>query len=128
MLMALVFLPTLGSKIGFKPKRNINSNAALLSAAEGDPSKVRGFTGVYVKFIRLIIRYPFMVLFALGFVGFLIMGTFQAKMEGPPPKPVAFFTQTPGEEVFIFARTRGNSTAAQSVEIAKILELSLIHI
>ena len=128
MLMALVFLPTLGSKIGFKPKRNINSNAALLSAAEGDPSKVRGFTGVYVKFIRLIIRYPFMVLFALGFVGFLIMGTFQAKMEGPPPKPVAFFTQTPGEEVFIFARTRGNSTAAQSVEIAKILEGRLSQI
>ena len=128
MLMALVFLPTLGSKIGFKPKRNINSNAALLSAAEGDPSKVRGFTGVYVKFIRLIIRYPFMVLFALGFVGFLIMGTFQAKMEGPPPKPVAFFTQTPGEEVFIFARTRGNSTAAQSVKIAKILEGRLSQI
>ena len=128
MLMALVFLPTLGSKIGFKPKRNINSNAALLSAAEGDPSKVRGFTGVYVKFIRLIIRYPFMVLFALGFVGFLIMGTFQVKMEGPPPKPVAFFTQTPGEEVFIFARTRGNSTAAQSVEIAKILEGRLSQI
>ena len=128
MLMALIFLPTLGSKIGFKPKRNINSNAALLSAAEGDPSKVRGFTGVYVKFIRVIIRFPFIVLSALALVGFLILGGFQASVEGPPPKPVEFFTETPGEEIFIFARTRGNSTAAQSVEIAKILEERLFEI
>jgi len=128
MLMALVFLPTLGAKIGFKPKRNANSNAALLSAAEGDPSKVRGFTGIYVKFIKFIIHYPFMVIGALGLVGFLIMGSFQASVEGPPPKPVEFFTETPGEEIFIFARTRGNSTAAQSVEIAKILEGRLTQI
>jgi len=128
MLMALVFLPTLGAKIGFKPKRNANSNAALLSAAEGDPSKVRGFTGIYVKFIKFIIHYPFMVIGALGLVGFLIMGSFQTSVEGPPPKPVEFFTETPGEEIFIFARTRGNSTAAQSVEIAKILEGRLTQI
>jgi len=65
MLMALIFLPTLGAVIGFKPKKNENSNAALLAGADGDPSKLTGFTGLYVKFIRQLIRVPLVVL--LGF-------------------------------------------------------------
>ena len=122
MLMALIFLPTLGAKIGFKPKRNVNSNAALLSAANGDPSKVKGFTGYYVRFIRLLIKFPIIVLVALGLTGLLIAGALKASIDGPPPKPVEFFTQTPGDEMYVYARTRGNATAQQS------LDLSLIHI
>ena len=128
MLMALVFLPTIGAVIGFKPKRNINSNAALLSAAEGDPSKVRGFTGLYVRLISKIIRYPLLVLCALGITGTFIILAFQSSLAGPPPKPVAFFTETPTDQIFVFARTRGNSTASQSLSIAKELEGRLAQI
>ena len=53
---------------------------------------------------------------------FGIIGIFQASMEGPPPKPVAFFTQSPGDQIFVFARTRGNSTPEQSLGIAEELE------
>ena len=59
MLMALVFLPTLGSLIGFKPKNNEKSNAALLAGKDGDPSKLIGFTGLYVNFIKKLIKLPF---------------------------------------------------------------------
>jgi len=128
MLMALIFLPTLGAKIGFKPKRNINSNAALLSAAKGDPSKVKGFTGFYVRFIRQLIKFPILVLLGVGLSGFLIRGALNASIEGPPPKPVEFFTQTPGDEIYIYARTRGNSTAQQSLDLAKDLEQRLLGI
>ncbi len=128
MLMALIFLPTLGAKIGFKPKRNVNSNAALLSAANGDPSKVKGFTGYYVRFIRLLIKFPIIVLVALGLTGLLIAGALKASIDGPPPKPVEFFTQTPGDEMYVYARTRGNATAQQSLDIAKDLEQRLLKI
>ena len=122
MLMALIFLPTLGAVIGFKPKKKENSNAALLAGADGDPSKLTGFTGFYVKFIRQLIRFPLLVLLGMAVLGVVIIGSFQASVKGPPPKPVEFFTQTPSDQIFVLARTRGNTTAAQSLEIAKELE------
>lgn len=128
MLMALVFLPTMGSIIGFKPKKNANSNAALLAGADGDPSQLKGFMGVYVKFIKKLIQFPLMVIAGLVFISALIIGGFQASMEGPPPKPVAFFTQEPGDQIYVFARTRGNSTAEQSLGIGEELERRISQI
>jgi len=128
MLMALIFLPTMGSIIGFKPKKKNNSNAALLAGADGDPSLLKGFTGIYVKFIQTLIRFPLLVILALGLLATMVMGGFQASMEGPPPKPVAFFTDSPSDQIFVFARTRGNSTAEQSLDIAEELEQRLSQI
>ena len=128
MLMALVFLPTLGAVIGFKTKKKENSNAALLAGADGDPSKLSGFTGLYVRFIRQLIRFPLLVLLGLAILGFIIISTFGASVKGPPPKPVEFFTQTASDQIFILARTRGNSTAEQSLAIAKELENRIVKI
>ena len=128
MLMALIFLPTLGAIIGFKPKKKENSNAALLAGADGDPSKLTGFTGLYVKFIRQLIRFPLLVLLGMAVIGVIIIGSFQASVKGPPPKPVEFFTQTPSDQIFVLARTRGNSTAEQSLAIAKELESRIIKV
>lgn len=128
MLMALIFLPTMGAIIGFKPKKKTNSNAALLAGADGDPSQLSGFTGIYVKFIKKLIQFPLLVIAGLGLIVFLIIGGFQASMEGPPPKPIAFFTQTPGDQIYVFARTRGNSTAEQSLGLAEELERRLSQI
>jgi len=128
MLMALVFLPTLGSIIGFRPKKKENSNAALLAGNDGDPSLLRGFTGLYVRFIRQLIRFPLFVLLGMGILAVIIISSFQASVKGPPPKPVEFFTQTPSDQIFVLARTRGNSTAQQSLAIAKELENRIIKI
>ena len=127
-LMALIFLPTLGAIIGFKPKKKENSNAALLAGADGDPSKLTGFTGIYVKFIRQLIRFPLGVMAFMGLLGFFIIGAFQASVAGPPPKPVEFFTQTPSDQIFVLARTRGNTTAEQSLAIAKQLESRIVDV
>jgi len=125
MLMALIFLPTMGSKIGFRPKSTKNSNAALLSGSDGDPAQLSGFTGGYVRLIKVLIRFPLIVLFGLGLMGFLIIGVFKASMAGPPPTPVVFFTNEPSDQLIVLARTRGNTTAQQSLAIAKVLEPKL---
>jgi len=118
----------LGAIIGFKPKKKENSNAALLAGADGDPSKLSGFTGAYVKLIRQLIRFPLLVLLALGILGFVIRAAFISSVEGPPPKPVEFFTQTSGDQVYILARTRGNSTPTQSLSIAEQLENKIVKV
>ena len=120
-LMALIFLPTLGAKIGFNPKRNTNSNAALL-AGDGDPSKVKGLTGLYVKLITFLIRFPEIILVGMVLMAIGIIALFRASMIGPPPKPVEFFTQTPGDQVYVLARARGNLTPDQMLDIGIEIE------
>jgi len=127
-LMALVFLPTLGAKIGFTPKKNINSNAALLSAAEGDPLKLTGFTGVYAKFISKIIRFPILVMAATGIMAVLIVFIFGARMNGNPPKPVEFFTQTPSDQLYVLARARGNTSPEQIIKVGTDIENRIANI
>jgi len=36
-LMAIIFLPTIGAIIGFRPKKTTSENVARLSAGDGDP-------------------------------------------------------------------------------------------
>ena len=128
MLMAIVFLPTLGALIGFSPKKITQSNAALLAGPDGDPLKTIGFTGVYVRLIHRLLRFPIFVLLGVGLLGFIIIASFNASVEGPPPKPIEFFTQTPSEQIFVLGRTRGNTTAQQSLNIAKELERRIAEI
>ena len=64
-LMALIFLPTIGAKIGFRPKRTTNENMTRLSAGDGDPSMTTGMIGLYVRFIQRIINFPILVIAAM---------------------------------------------------------------
>ncbi len=128
MLMAIIFLPTMGALIGFSPKKVTHSNAALLAGPDGDPLKTIGFTGMYVRLINRLLRFPILVMLGIGLLGFIIITAFKASVAGPPPKPIEFFTQTPSEQIFVLGRTRGNTTPEQSLNIAKEMERRLADI
>lgn len=121
-VMALIFLPVLGSKIGFRPKKVTNENAARLASNEGDPSQTTGITGVYVRVIQVLVRYPFAVLVGMFALFALIAFNFSQSLEGEHPKPVEFFTQSPSDQLFILARARGNTTPGQVLEIGRDIE------
>jgi multidrug efflux pump len=127
MIMALIFLPTMGTLIG--PK-NVQSDATLkaLAGEKGDPSDIKGLTGVYVRFIKRIINFPLLVIAALFILLFVIRSAFGASMSGPPPKPVEFFTQSPSDQVYILARARGNRTAFNDLDIAQEIERRIANV
>lgn len=122
LLMAIVFLPTLGSLIGPRKITKATANLKALSGAEGDPLSITGATGLYVKAINYLIHRPIRVIIYVLLLAFVIIQGFGASMSGPPPKPVEFFTQEPSDRLFILARSRGNSTALDSLEIAREIE------
>ncbi|MEM7729257.1 MAG: efflux RND transporter permease subunit [Pseudomonadota bacterium] len=131
-LMALIFLPTIGALVGGLRERlsggpvKAPSDQALALAGEGgDPAKLTGATGVYVRLVQRLVRYPFMVLGAVIVLCFVIVLAFGRSMSGPPPKPVEFFTQTPSDQVFAFVRARGNSTPEAKLELALEVERRL---
>ncbi len=127
-LMAIIFLPTIGAKIGFSPKKTTSENVARLSAGDGDPSEITGFIGAYVRLIQYIIKFPLLVMAGMVLLAFGIVFLFGASMAGPPPKPVEFFTQSPSEQLYVLARSRGNTTAEQYLTIAEDLETRIENI
>ncbi len=121
-VMALIFLPTLGAKLGFRPKKTVNKNAAKLAAGDGNPAELTGITGIYVRLIQRLVHHPILVILGLVAVLFIVVKGFGASMGGDHPKPVEFFTQTPSDQLFILARARGNTAPSQFISIGKDIE------
>lgn len=122
MLMAIIFLPTMGSLIGPKKLQIPDAAMLALSGEHGDPMAAKGITGLYVRFINAIIRFPIIVILVTTILLLVIKAMFSASLEGPPPKPVAFFTQSPSDQVYILARARGNTTAKNQLQIGLEIE------
>ena len=122
MLMALIFLPTMGTLIGPKKVKAPKESLLAVSGQGGDPLSAKGVTGVYVRFINTIIRYPLAVCLVTCLMLFGIIKVFGASMAGPSPKPVEFFTQSPSDQVYILARARGNATPKSQLGIGLEIE------
>ena len=122
MLMAIVFLPTMGTLIGPRSFDKTPDNLIELSGKDGDPLKTKGALGVYVRVINSLIRYPGTVIAVTILCAYLIIKFFGASMSGPSPKPVEFFTDSAGDQVYVIARARGNTTARSELDIALDIE------
>ncbi len=122
LLMALIFLPTMGTLIGPRKFNKPSENLKALSGQDGDPLLTKGLMGLYVKTIHKLIRWPGLVLLATGILAFLIIKGFGASMSGPNPKPVEFFTDSVGDQIYILARSRGNDTALADLDVALEIE------
>lgn len=122
LVMALVFLPTLGAYLGPKKLSRDNANLIALSGTEGDPTKLSGPMGVYTRVIAQLIKLPELVLLVTVILLTLITLQFRASMGGDNPKPVEFFTNTPSDQVLILARVRGNTTPAENQRLAIDIE------
>lgn len=122
MFMALIFLPTLGSLIGPRKITKKTANLKALSGAEGDPSKITGFVGLYVRMIKTLIKMPEMVVMSTVVILAGIVVIFNVAKNGPPPKPIEFFTPEASDQIYVLARERGNSTPEAQLKIAQELE------
>lgn len=131
-LMALIFLPTIGALVGSAREKlsrgapkEISDQALALAGEGGDPSKLTGLTGTYVRLVKRLIRFPLLVLGATILLCVIITMSFGKAMSGPPPKPVEFFTQKPSDQVYVFIRARGNSTPEAKLDLALEVERRL---
>lgn len=125
MIMAIIFLPTMGTLLGPRKGKKVNANLAAVSGQGGDPSQTKGLTGLYVRFIRICIQHPIAVVLAALIVIYSITASFGAAMQ---TKPVAFFTQSPGDEVYVLGRARGNTTPGSDLDIALEMERRIANV
>ncbi len=120
LLMALIFLPTLGALLGPKKLTDARASLAALSGADGDPLAISGFTGSYARIINILAKYPLVVLVVILA---LVIGIF--KWFGATEHNVAFFTDNSGDEIYVYGRTRGNTATLTEYDIAKEIEARL---
>lgn len=123
LLMALIFLPTIGALFGPKKLQNVSESLKSLSAAEGHPLELKGFTGSYARTIDIFAKHPLKVFFV---VLIIVVGIFI--WFGKSDHRVSFFTDKGGDEIYVYARARGNTSTMDDAEIAKKVEAHLKHI
>lgn len=124
LVMALIFLPTLGSVFGRKGGVvDASSAVAHLNAQEdSDPTDLPGLTGVYARTIARLVKRPVMV--SLGALVIVVSVVFSFGATASNMR-TEFFLDAEPEQLYVFVRARGNMSPAEQYELALEAETRL---
>jgi multidrug efflux pump len=121
LIMALIFVPTLGSLFG-KPRRvTPASRAQYIEAEQGDITRLKGFTGLYVRALKFSIHRPWLslctaLLFSVTvFIGYGMFG-----------KGVEFFPEIDTGAFNITVRSQGDLSIFEKDAVMKEVESQLL--
>ncbi|MBT4933803.1 MAG: efflux RND transporter permease subunit [Rhodospirillaceae bacterium] len=123
LLMALIFVPTLGAFIG-KPGNADHDKMTLLAGSEHhDPEETGGFTGGYIHILKMALNHPAKILMAalVLLVGVqVIYGTFG--------KGIEFFPEVEPDFAKIQVRARGNLSVYEMDRLMGEVESRVLEI
>jgi len=123
LLMALVFVPTIGGLIGKKTTISERALRTLLAGEKGDLNSVDGFTGRYLSLLTGAVKRPGWVLMAA--VGSLIGVFFLYGAIGPG---VEFFPDVEPDNAQIQVRARGNLSISEQDEMMRAVERRVLDV
>ncbi len=116
LLMALLFVPTLGSMFGKTGALNEATIHNLTAAEKGDLSTVTGPTGAYIRFLRFALRRPWLSVAAVSVLLIAIYAAF-----GMFGRGVELFPDVEPEFASIDIRARGDlSTDEKDVLVRQV--------
>lgn len=121
LLMALIFVPTLGGAFGKPRFIKPEVRKQLLQAETGDIHNLSGFTGKYIRFLSLAIRHP---LKSLGVAIVVAIITFTGY--GASGLGVEFFPHVDSTGININVRSTGDFSILEKDEIIQEVEEKLI--
>ncbi|MFN3313165.1 MAG: efflux RND transporter permease subunit [Hyphomonas sp.] len=118
LIMALIFLPVLGSVLGARPGGTDEDLAAL--AGDADPRKAKGWLGTYVGIVSQTIRRP--LLTSAGAIGVVVLifvwfGSQNHKSE--------LFLDIEPEQAFVFVQAQGALSAAEQANLVRRAEAQI---
>ncbi|MGE4174192.1 MAG: efflux RND transporter permease subunit, partial [Methylocystis sp.] len=121
LVVALVFLPVLGSLFGLPKKlkerlrlKGKTDAAPAYEMEEIDPTTLRGPIGVYSRFVRGAIGRPLAVLAATGAVLVVCVASFAAASPD-----LEFFIRDDSEQINILVEARGNLSEEQKIAVVE---------
>jgi multidrug efflux pump len=115
LVMALIFLPVLGSVIGGRGTGDDEKNGLVeVSGVSGDPLEAPGWFGRYARGTSALIARPFLVTFAAVAVIISIFVWFSSTTH----KSELFLDVEP-EQIYVFVQAQGNMSADEEYEIVE---------
>ena len=117
LLTAMVFLPVVGSLIGKSDDETRELFQRLGHDETMDYTKLTGFMGLYLGFLRRAIRYPALVILAVGGLVGGIVFTYASNPTGSE-----FFVETEPEQAIVYVRGRGNLGNDQKLALVREVE------
>ncbi|MBL4906034.1 MAG: efflux RND transporter permease subunit, partial [Sneathiella sp.] len=123
LLMALIFVPTLGAVFGKPGSVNSKTLSSLAAAESGDIREIGGATGLYVRFLSFSLRHPMKV--ALIAVATLVgVQTYYAKNGNG----VEFFPNVEPEMALAYIHARGNMSTLEKDELVQAVEHEVLKL
>lgn len=123
LLMALVFVPTLGAIWGKPGPASAETMRSLAAAEGGDLTELGGFTGWYVRFLRGCTRHPAKILGAvvLSFVAVQLIYSHIGK-------GVEFFPEVEPDFATVIVRMRGNLSIDELDAKVRLVEERILEV
>lgn len=123
LVTAMVFVPAVGFFIGKTDKETMEQFGHFADDEHADFRKMKGLTGLYLRFIERIIRHPLLVGAAVfGLMGGIVT-TFAIF-----PTGVEFFVDTEPEQVNVYVRTRGNIGNPEQLALTREVENLVVKV
>ena len=123
LVMALIFIPTLGAYMGRSGANSHSELRRLAVAEQGDLSEIGGFAGWYLKLLRRALRYPAQILIITAA---LLVGTWHTyAVYG---KGLEFFPDVETDFAAILIHARGNLSIYQKDELVREVETRVLQL
>jgi multidrug efflux pump len=121
LLMALIFLPTLGAYVGKSGATNQLQRENLAASESGDLSKIRGLAAYYIKLLNSALQKPGQILL-LSVVA--LIAAWHAY--GEYGKGVEFFPNVEFDFAIVLVHARGNMSVYQQDELMQEVEQQVL--
>ena len=123
LVTAMVFVPAVGFFIGKTDKETMEQFGHFADDEHADFRKMKGLTGLYLRFVERIIRHPLLV----GAAVFGLMGGIVTTF-AMFPTGVEFFVDTEPEQVNVYVRARGNLGNPEQLALTRQVENLVVKV
>lgn len=117
LLMALVFVPTIGALIGKKRSLSAKSQKNIDSIEKSDFKNIRGFEGFYYKVLKEAVRSPILSIAFICFVSFTIVNVY---VNSEPKK--LFFPEVEQRGANVLVRSKSDLSIYEKEVLVKGVE------
>jgi len=121
LVMALVFVPTLGALVGRPSHEDETTRRRLAASESGDLHGVGGFTGLYVRILERLLHHPVKVL-AVALL--LLLGVYSAY--GLFGRGLEFFPDVEPERALVLVHARGNLSVYERDALVREVEARVL--
>lgn len=126
-LMALVFVPSLGISFGHKkitiPLRDQKESLILEKGSSYDLKELSGVSGIYVRFLDLCLRVPLKPLLVASGIFLLVIFCY-----GKFGKGVVFFPDVEPDNAVVIVHGRGNLSIYEKDRLLKLVEEKILSV